>query len=145
MFWLNKRKIDFSRLSSNSRHSEKIALKKNKNRKKVENPYCSLGLLRQTMMISSADHRDLSVVCQAQAYQIVGQQKSGPLQPVKGGGGGAGAPIAPLPPTGLNIIISVLESNLTALRITDKKEEREREIINKPIYTITSRIFVSPG
>ena len=28
---------------------------------------------------SSADHYDLSVLCQALAYQIVGQQKSGPL------------------------------------------------------------------
>ena len=37
------------------------------------------------MMISSADHHDLSVVCQAQAYQIGGQQKSGALQPVKKG------------------------------------------------------------
>ena len=44
---------------------------------KVENLYCSMGLLRQqTMMISSADHYDLSVVCQDQAYQIVGQHPS---------------------------------------------------------------------
>ena len=64
--------------------------KKNKNRNTVENPYCSLGLLQQTMMISIADHHDLSVVCQAHADQIVGQQKSGPLQPVVG----ADAPIA---------------------------------------------------
>ena len=28
---------------------------------------------------SSADHYDLSVLCQAQAYEIFGQQKSGPL------------------------------------------------------------------
>ena len=28
---------------------------------------------------SSADHYDLSVLCQAQAYQIVGQKRSGPL------------------------------------------------------------------
>jgi len=49
-------------------------------RKKIEvNPYYSLGLLQQAM-ISSADHHDLSVVCQAQAYQIVGGQNSGPLQ-----------------------------------------------------------------
>ena len=40
------------------------------------------------MMTSSADHRDLSVVCQAQAYEIVGQQKSGPLR-----GAGAGADV----------------------------------------------------
>ena len=53
--------------------------KKNKNRSKVENWDCSLDLLEQTMIISSADNYDLSVVCQAQAYQIVGQQKSGPL------------------------------------------------------------------
>ena len=65
--------------------------KKTKNRNKVE--YCSLGLLQQTMTISSADHHDLSVVCQAQAYQIVTQRKSGPLQPV--GWGCVGAPIAP--------------------------------------------------
>ena len=40
------------------------------------------------MMISGADHRDLSVVCQTQAcqLQIVGQQKSGPLHPVGRGG-----------------------------------------------------------
>ena len=54
-------------------------LKRTKNRSKVENSHCSLGLLRQTMMISSADHHDLSLVCQAQAYQIVDQQKRGPL------------------------------------------------------------------
>lgn len=47
--------------------------KKNKNRNKVE--YCSLDLLQQTMMISRADHHDLSVVCQAQAYQIVTKKK----------------------------------------------------------------------
>ena len=41
--------------------------KKNKNTDKVENPYCSLGLLQQTMMISTADHHDHSLVCQAQA------------------------------------------------------------------------------
>ena len=59
---------------------------KNKNRSKVENQYCSMGLLRQqTMMISSADHHDLSIVCQAQAYRIVAQQKSVPLQPVEDG------------------------------------------------------------
>ena len=46
-------------------------------------------------MFRSADYHDLSVVCQAQAYQIVGQQKSGPLQPVRGL---CGAPIATLPP-----------------------------------------------
>ena len=38
--------------------------------KKVEYPYCSLGLLQQIIMISGADHRDLSVVWQAQAQQI---------------------------------------------------------------------------
>lgn len=51
------------------------------------------------MMISSADHRDLSVMCQAQVYVIVGQQKGRPSQPL----GGAGAPV-PVPsplPTGL--------------------------------------------
>ena len=31
------------------------------------------------MITSCADHHDLSVVCQVQAYQIVAQQKSGPL------------------------------------------------------------------
>ena len=65
--------------------------KKNKKSNKVE--YCSLGLLQQTMMISSADHHDLSVVCHAQAYQIVTKKKSGPLPPV--GWGCVGAPIAP--------------------------------------------------
>ena len=34
-------------------------------------------------MVISADHHDLSVVRQAQTYQITGKQKSGPLQPVK--------------------------------------------------------------
>ena len=33
-----------------------------------ENPYYSLGLLQQTMMIHNADHHDLSVVWQAQAF-----------------------------------------------------------------------------
>ena len=69
--------------------------RKNKNMNKVENPYCSLGLLQQTMMIISADHHDLSVVCQAQAYQIVGHQKSGPLQPVGEGGVRAHPPHSP--------------------------------------------------
>jgi len=41
--------------------------KKNKNTNKVENWYYSLGLLWETMMISSADHHGLSVVCQAEA------------------------------------------------------------------------------
>ena len=41
----------------------------------------------QQETISSADHHDLSVVYQARAYQIVGQQISGPLRPVWGGGG----------------------------------------------------------
>ena len=36
--------------------------------KKVEYPYCSLGLLQQIIMISGADHRDLSVVWQAHTY-----------------------------------------------------------------------------
>ena len=35
------------------------------------------------MVISGADHYDLSVVCQT---QIFGQQKSGPLNPVGRGG-----------------------------------------------------------
>ena len=39
-----------------------LLFKKNKNRNKVENPYYSLGLLQQTMVIISADHHDLSVV-----------------------------------------------------------------------------------
>ena len=82
------------------------SFKKNKNGKNnVENPDYSLGLIQQTMIVSSADHHDLSVVCQAQAYQIVGQQKSGPLQPA-GGREGAVAPIAhpPLYPTGLYVV-----------------------------------------
>ena len=41
--------------------------KKNKNRNKVQNPYYSLGLLQQTMMINRADHHDLSGVRQAQS------------------------------------------------------------------------------
>ena len=39
----------------------------------------------QQETISSADHHALSVVYQARAYQIVGQQISGPLRPVLGG------------------------------------------------------------
>jgi len=73
--------------------------KKNKNRNEVE--YCSLVLLQQAMMISSADHmmissadhHDLSVVCQAQAYQIVTQKKK--WTSAACWGGGVGAPIAP--------------------------------------------------
>ena len=57
-----------------------------------------MGLLQQTTIISSADHYDLSLVCQAQVYQIVGQKKK-PLQPV--GKGDAGAPAAPFPGKGL--------------------------------------------
>ena len=54
-------------------------------------------------MINSADHHDLSVVCQAQTYQIVGQQKSGPLEPV-GGQRGVEADLShPLLPTGLKM------------------------------------------
>ena len=49
-------------------------------------------------MINGADHHDLSVVCQAQTYQIVGQQKSGPLEPVGGAEGGEGTPITPPTP-----------------------------------------------
>jgi len=49
--------------------------KTNKNWDKVENPYCSLGLLQQSTIISSDDHYDLSLVCQAQVYQIDGQKK----------------------------------------------------------------------
>ena len=60
--------------------SKRMSLfEKNKNRSKVENLHCSLGLLQQTMMIGTADHHDLSLVYQAQAYQTIGQQKSGPL------------------------------------------------------------------
>ena len=65
----------------------------------LEIKYCSLSLLQLVMMTSSADHRDLSVVCQAQAYQIVGQQKSGPLQSVRGAGAGADV-LAHPPPYG---------------------------------------------
>ena len=54
-------------------------------------------------MISSADHHDLSVVCQAQAYQIIGQQKSGPLEPVREAEGVGGTPIIPPLPTGLKM------------------------------------------
>ena len=60
---------------------------KTKNRNKVENQDYSLGLLQQSMMISIAGHHDRLMVCQARAYQIVGQQKSGPLQPVGAKGG----------------------------------------------------------
>jgi len=49
-------------------------------------------------MINSADHHDLSVVCQAQTYQIIGQQKSGPLEPVGKAEGGGGTPITPSTP-----------------------------------------------
>ena len=46
--------------------------------------------------ISSADHHDLSLVCQAQAYQIVGQQKKW-TSIACGGKGGVDAPITPPP------------------------------------------------
>ena len=62
-----------------------MSLYKRKSRNKVENPSFSMGLQQET--ISSADHHDLSVVYQARAYHIVGQQISGPLRPVGGGGG----------------------------------------------------------
>ena len=42
-------------------------------------------------MISTADHHDLSGLCEASL--IFGQQKSGPLQPVEGREG-EGAPVA---------------------------------------------------
>jgi len=64
---------------------------KNKDRNKVENPYCSLGLLQQIIMISSGNHHDLSAVYQAQACQIVGQQNSGT------GKGGLRTHFPPLP------------------------------------------------
>ena len=38
------------------------------------------------MITSCADHHDLTVVCQVQAHQIVGQQKSGPLSVIEGYG-----------------------------------------------------------
>ena len=50
-----------------------VEKKNTKIEKKSENPYYSLGLLQQTMMISSTD-------------EIIGQQKSGHLQLVGGGG-----------------------------------------------------------
>ena len=53
-------------------------------------------------IIHCAEHHDLSVVCQDQANQIVGQQKSGPLQAEGWGGGVAGALIAPALPTRLH-------------------------------------------
>ena len=49
-----------------------VEKKSNDRKKKGENPFYSLGLLQQTMMINSAD-------------KIIGQQKSGYLQLVGGG------------------------------------------------------------
>ena len=78
--------------------------KMNKNRNKVENPYFSLGLLQQTTMINSADHHDLSVVCQAQAYQIVGQQKKVDLCSLCEGGGGVRGPTHRTPPLPMGLL-----------------------------------------
>lgn len=58
------------------------------------------GLLQQTMMISSAYHHDLSLVCQAQTYQSVSQQKKWTSVACMGD---AGSPIAPPLPTGLRL------------------------------------------
>ena len=44
-----------------------VTIKIEQNWDKVENPYYSLGLLQQTMMIGTANHWDLSVESQAQA------------------------------------------------------------------------------
>ena len=38
------------------------------------------------MITRCADHHDLSAVCQVQAYQVVGQQKNGPLSLMEGYG-----------------------------------------------------------
>ena len=67
-----------------------LQFKKNKNTK-VGNLYYLLGLLQQMMISSSADHHDLLVVCQAQAFKIVVQQQDGLLACW----GGAGKPVAP--------------------------------------------------
>ena len=64
--------------------------KRNKNTK-VGNLYYSLGLLQQMMISSSADHHDLLVVCQAQAFKIVVQQQKWTSSLL----GGAGKPVAP--------------------------------------------------
>ena len=52
------------------------------------------------MTVSSADHHDLSVVCEAQAYQKVDH-----LAEEGEGGGGVGTPIAASLSTGLLFVI----------------------------------------
>ena len=81
--------------------------KKNKNRNKVENPYYSLGLLQQTMIISSADHQNRIILSLifinwstkkwTSAACVCGGGEGG-------GGRGAGTPVAPPFPTGLLFI-----------------------------------------
>ena len=67
---------------------------------KFKNSHCLLGLLQQTMMISSSDHHDLSVVCQAQPTKSLVNKKSGPLQPVRGGNCRRTNRTPPFPPNG---------------------------------------------
>ena len=55
------------------------------------------------MMISSTDHHDLSVVCQVEAYQIVGQQKR--LAFLACGGGGCRRTHRTPPPNGPALLI----------------------------------------
>ena len=69
---------------------------KNKSANKVENPYNSLGLLQQTMMVSSTGHHDLSVVCQTQT------------QWTSAACGGAGQPIAHPPSLQAVLIIIII-------------------------------------
>ena len=60
----------------------------------IENLHCSLGLLQQTLMISSADHYDLLGVYQAQPTKSLVNGKVDLCGILGWGGGGASAEAA---------------------------------------------------
>jgi len=92
---------------------------------KFWNPYHSPGLLQQTKMISSADHHDPPAVRQAQAHQIFGQRKSGPMQPVGWVGWGCGhTHHNPLHTGHLRYLISRFNTKVASLEITRIKTRR---------------------
>ena len=64
--------------------------KRTKKTSKIENLHCSLGLLPQTMMVSSAGHPVFQHCAKLRPTKIVGQQS---IYSLRGGKGGADAPI----------------------------------------------------
>ena len=66
-------------------------LKRTKKTSKIENLHCSLGLLPQTMMVSSAGHPVFQYCAKLKLTKIVGQQS---IYSLRGGKGDADAPIA---------------------------------------------------